>query len=341
MDEKIAAIDLDLAGWTLLIADMGQKSFRAAQIFAWIWKRGVHDVNEMTDLSKPLREELADRLDWSFPTIEKEERSKDGSRKFLFSMRSGTTVECAVLKQNDRMTACVSSQAGCPIGCPFCRTGQSGFERDLSAGEIASQFVVMERVLGRPINSMVMMGMGEPLLNEKNVFGAIALLNDAKGRALGIRHITVSTAGIVPAIVRMADRDLVPRLAISLHAPYDDLRDEMVPCNSAHPIAELIGAIRSFQEKTGDRVTIEYSLFDGLNDGVEHARKLVGILKGLKVFVNLIPGNAVPGYQTSKPQSVLRFQSVLKSAGIESELRTPKGADINAACGQLKLASKR
>ncbi|MDL2263718.1 23S rRNA (adenine(2503)-C(2))-methyltransferase RlmN [Synergistaceae bacterium OttesenSCG-928-I11] len=337
---KEFALEKNRAEWGDLFERIGQPAYRAAQICAWLWKRGVWDPSEMTDFGKPLREQLAELVDFTYPQISKEDRSKDGTRKFLLTMRDGVQVEAALLKQEDRLTACISTQAGCPVGCPFCQTGASGFERNLTKGEIAGQLIVMERHIGRPINNLVLMGMGEPFLNLDAVFGAIQMLNDPKMRELGIRHITISTAGIVPGIQRMAESGLGARLAVSLHATNDELRDELVPCNTSHPLSELLDALRDYQERTGDRITIEYALFKGVNDTLVHARELVRILRGLHVYVNLIPGNKnIAGYETSSPESVLRFQSVLKSAGFESEIRTPRGLDIDAACGQLKSAA--
>lgn len=336
-----SAIELDLAGWGEFFEEMGEPRYRAAQLCAWLWKRGVWDPAEMTDLSKALREKLTGEVAFDLPKIVKTERSKDGTKKFLVELAGGTLVECALIKQGGRLSACLSTQAGCPVGCPFCATGASGFERSLTRGEIASQFIAMERAAGKPVSSIVLMGMGEPLMNADAVFGAIAMLNDAKLRGLGIRHITLSTAGVAPGIRRMADEKVGVRLAVSLHAADDELRDRLVPCNSLYPLAELFDALSYYQRATGDRITIEYSLFKDVNDSVEHARKLVARLRGLHVYVNLIAGNDAPPYHTSPPENVLRFQSVLTSAGFESEIRAPRGRDINAACGQLRLKAAR
>lgn len=324
--------------WVPRLAELGQPSYRAGQLCNWIWKRGVFDVESMTDFSKAFREKLGELLDFRIPEIVREERSKtDGTKKFLIQMADGVKVETALLKQGDRLTACLSTQAGCAIGCPFCVTGSSGFERNLSAGEIAGQFIVMEKHLGREINNIVLMGMGEPLLNGEAVFKAIRMLNDPKMRGLGIRHITLSTAGIVPGIQALAASGLGIRLAVSLHASEDELRDELVPCNTNYPLEELMQALRDYQQMTGDRITIEYALFKDKNDTLDHARKLVRLLHGLHVYVNLIPANENKGgFERSKPETVLRFQSVLKSAGFESEIRVERGGDIKASCGQLK-----
>lgn len=328
--------------WVLWLGGLGQPSYRAGQLCGWIWKRGVSDVDAMTDFSKAFRETLRERLDFRIPEIVREERSKaDGTRKFLIQLTDGVKVETALLKQGDRLTACLSTQAGCAIGCPFCATGSSGFERNLSAGEIAGQFIAMEKHLGREINNVVLMGMGEPLLNTEAVLRAIRMLNDPKMRGLGIRHITLSTAGIVPGIQELAASGLGVRLAVSLHAPEDELRDELVPCNTNYPLEDLMSALRDYQRTTGDRVTIEYALFKGKNDSLEHARKLVRLLHGLHVFVNLIPASENRGgFERSLPEKILRFQSVLKSAGFESEIRVERGGEINASCGQLRTKAE-
>lgn len=324
--------------WISWFAEQRQPSYRAGQFCNWIWKRGVFEAEGMTDFGKPLREQLGQLLDFRVPEIAREERSRaDGTRKFLIRMTDGLEVETALLKQGDRLTACLSTQVGCPIGCPFCATGSGGFERNLTAGEIAGQFLVMEKHLGREVNNVVLMGMGEPLLNTEAVFRAIQMLNDPKMRGLGIRHFTLSTAGIVPGIRALAASGLGVRLAVSLHAAEEELRDELVPCNTNYPIEELMQALKDYQTATGDRITIEYALFKDRNDTLEHARKLVRLLHGLHVYINLIPANENKGgFQRSTPEAVLKFQSVLKSAGFESEIRVERGGDIRAACGQLK-----
>jgi 23S rRNA (adenine2503-C2)-methyltransferase len=336
-EAKRWAFDLGFDGWAEFFASQGQPSYRAGQICAWLWKRRVFDPEGMTDFGKELRASLAASLDFSLPEVVRSERAKDGTRKFLLEMRDGARVETALIKQGDRLTACLSTQAGCPIGCPFCATGTSGFDRNLTSGEIAAQFAVMEQSVERDIQNAVLMGMGEPFLNTEAVLGAVRALNHPKMRGLGVRHITVSTAGIVPGIEALAASGLGVRLAVSLHAPDDALRDEMVPCNTSYPLKALVAAMKDYQEKTGDRLTIEYALFKKKNDTLEHARRLVRLLHGLHAFINLIPANDnLNGYERSAADDTLRFQSVLKSAGFETEIRVEHGSDISAACGQLK-----
>jgi 23S rRNA (adenine2503-C2)-methyltransferase len=336
---KIYALDLTHDEWVSWLAkELNQPKFRAGQICQWLWQKHTFDADEMTNLSLPLRELLKERVDFSAPILITEQRSKlDGTRKYLWQLRDGETIESVLLKQGDRLTACISTQVGCPLQCSFCATGLSGFVRNLSSGEIAGQFLAMEKIVEREINNVVYMGMGEPFLNTDNVLLSVRMLNDEQLRNLGIRHITISTSGIVPGIEALADSGLGVRLAISLHAAEDELRSKLMPVNQTYPLAELREAMTGYQEQTGDRLTIEYALFGGVNDSVEQARQLIRFLKGIHVFVNLIPYNSVDGrYEKPQPEDVLRFRSVLETAGFECELRQEQGADIDAACGQLR-----
>jgi 23S rRNA (adenine2503-C2)-methyltransferase len=336
------AIEKNYDEWVNYFASIGEMPYRAVQMCKWLWTRGVFDAGGMTDFSKVLREKMSLEIDFSFPEICERSKSKDGTEKFLIKMPDGTTVETALLRAGSRLTACISVQAGCPVGCPFCATGTAGFERDLTAGEIAGQFIAIERAAGRTLNNVVFMGMGEPFLNTEATLGAVRMLNSPKMRGLGIRHITISTAGIIPGIEALASSGLGVRLAVSLHAARDELRSELVPCNSKYPLKNLIGALRDYQRATGDRITIEYALFRGRNDSLENARELARLLHGLHSYINLIPGNENGlGYECSDPKDILRFQSVLESAGFESEIRTSRGGEVNAACGQLKNSSVR
>ncbi len=334
---KLYALDMNKTEWTELLEKLGQPKFRADQLLQWMWEKHVFDVEEMTNLSKALREQLPEEVDFGAPLLVREQRSKDGTRKFLWQLRDGSTVESVLLKSGARLTACISTQVGCPLGCTFCATGLSGFVRNLSSGEIAGQFLAMEAQLGREISNIVYMGMGEPMLNKDEVFKSVRMLNDEKLRNIGIRRITISTSGIIPGIQALADEGLGTRLAVSLHAVDDELRSRLMPVNERFPLAELREAIKDYQEKTGDRVSIEYTLFGGVNDSVEHARALVRFLKGIHVFINLIPFNAVDErYDMPEAKDILKFKKVLDTAGFENELRREQGADIDAACGQLR-----
>ncbi|MDR3355330.1 MAG: 23S rRNA (adenine(2503)-C(2))-methyltransferase RlmN, partial [Synergistaceae bacterium] len=268
------AFDISYDDWLSIFGEIGQPSYRAGQICGWLWRRGAADPSEMTDFSKALRERLAAMFDFTPPSIEGESRADDGTRKFVLRLSDGEEIETAVLKQGDRITACLSTQVGCPVSCPFCATGAGGFERSMSCGEIASQLVVIEKFLGREANNVVFMGMGEPFLNTDATLGAVRVLNNPKMRGLGIRHMTISTAGVIPGIKALAESGLGVRLAVSLHAASDDLRDELVPCNTSYPLGELIPALREYQTTTGDRITIEYAMFRGKHDSLDHARSL-------------------------------------------------------------------
>ncbi|MDO5562436.1 MAG: 23S rRNA (adenine(2503)-C(2))-methyltransferase RlmN [Synergistaceae bacterium] len=339
MSEKIYALDLNNEEWIKWLAEeLRQPKFRADQICQWMWQKKVFDAEEMTNLSLPLRELLTQRVEFSAPELVNEQHSKlDGTRKYLWKLRDGNTVESVLLRQNDRLTACISTQVGCPLQCTFCATGLSGFVRNLSAGEIAGQFLAMEKNLDREINNIVYMGMGEPFLNTENVLKSVRMLNDPKMRNLGIRHMTISTSGVIPGINELAESGLGVRLAVSLHAADNDLRSRLMPVNQTYPLAELRDAMQTYQKKTGDRITIEYALFGGVNDGVEQARGLVRFLKGIHVYVNLIPFNAVDDrYERPKAEDILRFRSILTTAGFENEIRQEQGSDIDAACGQLR-----
>ena len=339
MTEKIYALDLNNEEWaTWLTEELRQPKFRADQICQWLWQKRVFDTEEMTNLSVPLREQLSERVDFAAPALMNEQRSAiDGTRKYLWQLRDGHTVESVLLRQNERLTACISTQVGCPLQCTFCATGLSGYVRNLSAGEIAGQFLAMEKSLDREINNVVYMGMGEPFLNTDAVLKSIRLLNSPKLRNLGIRHITVSTSGVIPGIMALAQSGLGVRLAVSLHAADDELRSMLMPVNQTFPVSELRKAMQEYQAATGDRITIEYALFGGVNDGILQARELVRYLKGIHVFINLIPFNSVDGrYDKPKAEDILKFRTVLTTAGFEAEIRSEQGADIDAACGQLR-----
>lgn len=338
MADKIYAPDMDFGEWKEYTEkELGEPAYRAGQICQWIWQKRADSPEDMTNLSKQLRDKLAEKLDFAFPQLAREQKSADGTRKFLWKLRDGESVESVLMKQGDRLTACISTQVGCPLQCTFCATGLSGFVRNLSAGEIAGQVAAIEKKIGREINNVVYMGMGEPFLNTEAVLKSIRMLNDPKLRNLGIRHITVSTSGVIHGIRALAESGLGVRLAISLHAADGELRSMIMPVNNSYPVEELREALVDYQETTGDRITIEYALFGGVNDSVERARELVRFLRGIHVYVNLIPCNSVEGrYAKPEAEDVLRFKSVLQTAGFECEIRAEQGADIDAACGQLR-----
>lgn len=338
MTDKIYAPDMDFGEWKeYMERELGEPAYRAGQVCQWIWQKRADDAEEMTNLSKPLREKLAAKLDFAFPQLAREQRSADGTRKFLWKLRDGESVESVLMKQGDRLTACISTQVGCPLQCTFCATGLSGFVRNLTAGEIAGQVAAIEKKIGRDVNNVVYMGMGEPFLNTDAVLKSVRMLNAPKMRGLGIRHITISTSGVIPGILALAESGLGARLAVSLHAADGELRGQLMPVNNSYPVEQLREALVEYQETTGDRITIEYALLGGVNDGVTHARELVRYLRGIHAYVNLIPFNAVEGrYAKPEAEDALRFKSVLQTAGFECEIRAEQGADIDAACGQLR-----
>jgi 23S rRNA (adenine2503-C2)-methyltransferase len=337
---RIQALELDYDEWVRELQERwGQPRYRADQICAWIHKRKVFNPAEWTDLSKTLREQLMAELVVAPPRMIREDISeKDGTRKYLWMLADGETLETVLLNHGNRATACLSTQVGCALGCTFCATGRGGFTRNMTAGEIVGQFLAMEARLGKDIGNIVFMGMGEPLLNLDNVIRAVEMLNHPRMRELGIRHMTISTAGITEGIDRLAELNLGVGLSVSLHAPTDELRSRLMPVNRRIPLARLMESLRSYQEKTGDRVTFEYLLIRDVNDNSDQAYELGMLLEDFKCFVNLIPYNPVEGlpYRRSTPGRVKEFRKILDTLGIENEARVEKGTDIDAACGQLR-----
>jgi 23S rRNA (adenine2503-C2)-methyltransferase len=337
------ALSLSYEEWQAWAADVWKEPrFRADQICRWIYAQKNFDPHAMTNLSKTLRDKFLNTLPIEAPLQVGERTSKDGTRKYLWQMTDGRRVESVLLDHGGHTTACLSSQAGCPLACAFCATGQAGYERDLTTGEIVGQFLAMEQRLGRDINNAVFMGMGEPLLNEANVFKSIRALNHPKMRNLGGRHITVSTAGIVAGIRDLADFEVPVRLSVSLHAPNDALRDKLMPLNRRHPLSALIEALRHYKHRTGERITVEYILIGGVNDDPQLAFEMAALLDGLGVYVNLIPYNpvlnaagAASGWKRSPDARIKAFCAALSELSIEFEVRREKGSDISAACGQL------
>lgn len=338
MNEPLNALDLSYEEWIDACMNRWElPKYRADQLCQWIYEKKVFSVHEMTNLSKDLRERLAYELMILPPISVAEETSKDGTRKFLWQLYDGERIETVLLTHGNHTTACLSTQAGCPLKCSFCATGQSGFARDLTAGEIVGQLLAMEKRLGTNIANVVFMGMGEPLLNRQALFKAISILNSPRMRNMGARHITVSTSGIVPGILELADFSVPVRLSVSLHAPNDSLRNRLMPINKKHPLGPLMEALKVYQQKTGERITIEYVMIRNVNDEPEHAYETAALLSGLSVYVNLIPYNpVVDDYQRSNPERIKIFSAALARLGIENEVRREKGTDINAACGQLR-----
>ena len=344
IDKKPNLLDLDREGLEHYFRTIGEKSFRASQIMQWIHQKAVTDFQQMSNLSRSLREHLQQSTLIQAPRVVYDSTSNDGTRKWLIQLDDGNRIETVYIPEPDRGTLCVSSQVGCALDCSFCSTGRGGFNRNLTTAEIISQvwlamhLIDEERKPGRKVTNVVLMGMGEPLLNFDNVVRAVRIMMDDFAYGLSKRRVTISTAGVVPAIDRLGDL-LDMRLAVSLHAPNDELRDSLVPLNRKYPIAELMAACRRFIDKqtTRSRITFEYVLLDGVNDSEQHARQLIKRIKGIPTLVNLIPFNPFSGsgYKTSSRARIQRFYTLLTDSGITTIVRRTRGEDIDAACGQL------
>lgn len=318
---------------------LGEKPFRARQIFEWVYKRRVEDFSLMLNISKEFRTRLSECFTFEHLTAHTIQRSKrDQTAKYLFECRDGQKVESVFLPHEGRNTACLSTQVGCAMGCAFCATGDSGFGRNLSPGEIVAQIHGMEADQGAEIHNLVLMGMGEPLHNWENVREALSALLDSAGRNFGPRKVTLSTCGVVPGIDLLRESGLKPRLAVSLHAAEDAVRAQLMPVNRRWPLKELMRAVRDYQQATGLQVTFEYALFKGINDSTDQAHLVATLLKGLEAKVNLIPCNPIAGLPFESPdfETVVAFQDTLKARGLVAMVRTEKGGDIDAACGQLR-----
>lgn len=319
-------------------ATLGEKPYRARQIMRWVYQRNARSFDEMTDLSLKLRERLGLLAELATPPVLRHEQSADGTRKWLLDVGGGQAVETVFIPEPNRGTLCISSQAGCALDCAFCATGRQGFNRNLTIAEILGQVVHARReVAPLEITNIVFMGMGEPLANYRNVVPVAKLLLDDHAFGLSRRRVTISTAGLVPQIRKLAV-DCNTALAVSLHAPTNELRDRIVPINRIHPIAELLDACWRYAEALASRqITFEYVMLDRVNDGLAEARELVRLLRNRPAKVNLIPFNPFPGsgFECSSPEAIDRFWQTLRSAGIVVTIRRPRGDDIAAACGQL------
>ncbi len=336
------AMDKDLKNKTpgeieQLVVDLGQKKYQAKYIFSFIHSLDAHDISQITPLGKNFRKQLIDKGYYisRLHTV-KTFNDPDGTIKYLFELSDGCRIETVLLSDDERKTLCVSTQVGCAMNCVFCATGKLKFRRNLTAAEIVDQVNVVQSS-GSKINNVVFMGMGEPMENYDSVIKAVRILNHPQGKNIGIRHLTVSTCGIVPGILKLAEENIHPRLAISLNAPTDVLRSKLMPINKKYTLAKLLKAVIAYQNKTQQRVTFEYILIKGLNDTVLYAQMLVKLLKGLKYNINLIEYNPYPGCKlaASGRTTMKRFAAVLDNAGIENTIRLKKGQHINAACGQL------
>jgi len=336
-------LDFDAEGLAAWFAGQGEKPFRARQVLRWMHRFGQNDFDAMTDIAKSLRDKLKAESLVAAPAIVSDRLSDDGTRKFLFDVGGGNAVETVFIPEDDRGTLCISTQAGCALDCAFCSTGKQGFNRNLTTAEIVGQLWQVNRALGvdpkgdRIVSNVVLMGMGEPLANFENTVAALRLFLDDNAYGLSRRRVTVSTSGLVPVMDRL--RDACPvALAVSLHAPNDRLRDELVPINRKYPLAELMAACERYLEKAPrDFVTFEYVMLDGVNDSDAHARELLALTRQVPCKFNLIPFNPFPrsSFRRSPAERVRRFADILIGAGIVTTTRKTRGDDIDAACGQL------
>jgi len=337
MSDKVNLLDLDCAELEQWFQARGHKAFHARQVFKWIHKHGVIDFDAMTDLGKKLRAELHELAEVRPPHIILEQPSSDGTRKWLLELGCGNRVESVYIPDGERTTLCVSSQVGCALDCGFCSTAKQGFNRNLSPGEIIGQVWLATRLLDKPLTNVVLMGMGEPLANLDAVLTATRVFQDDLAYGLSKYRVTISTAGIVPAL-RELRRHSDISLAVSLHAPNNELRDMLVPINRKYPLEELIPACREFiADDKRRKVTFEYVMLDGVNDSDRHAKQLIRLLEGTPSKMNLIPFNPFPGtdYRPSPPERIEAFRQRLMKAGLISITRKTRGSDIDAACGQL------
>lgn len=320
------------------LTGLGQQAFRAKQVFKWL-HQGVESFDDMTNLSKQMRGLLQDNFLLTKPRIVKKQVSQyDGTVKYLWKLHDGSLIESVLMQYEHGNTACVSSQVGCRMGCRFCASGIGGLVRNLSAGEILDQVLFMQKDTGRKVNNIVLMGTGEPLDNYENVLRFIRLLGDENGLNIGQRHISLSTCGLAEQIDRLAEEKLQITLSISLHSPDNESRNEIMPVNRRYPIERLLTSCRRYFDKTGRRISYEYTMIDGVSDRKWQAEKLAALLKGRPSHVNLIPLNAVAesGLKRSSKENISRFQRILEQYGVTATVRRRLGPDIDAACGQLR-----
>jgi 23S rRNA (adenine2503-C2)-methyltransferase len=337
--------ELDLAELEALFAKQGHPRFHARQVFRWIWRRGVTDFAQMTDLSRTLRKTLADQFAVTTPEIARRDFSEDGTQKFALRLADGKQIESVFIPDTPAQTFCISTQVGCAMGCAFCLTGKMGLVRHLTAGEIAGQVRVLAHALefgDEPFN-IVLMGMGEPLHNYEATMKALRMLNDEQGLSIGPRRVTLSTVGLVPMLDKLAQEELMPNLAISLHATTEEQRAAIVPPAKKYSLHDILDACRRFPLKKRSRITFEYVLLEGVNDSPEDARRLAKLLAGIKAKVNLIPLNAAAGIPFDRPsdERVDAFAQVLADRHINVSVRKSRGRDIRAACGQLIVEGQK
>ena len=344
--KKTSIYSLELHEIKEWLVTNGEKSFRAEQIFDWLYKKRITTFEDMNNLSKSLRDKLSENFQITTLKTVIKQTSSDGTIKFLFELHDGYSIETVLMRHDYGNSVCVTTQVGCRIGCTFCASTLGGLKRHLVAGEIVSQVVTVQQALDETderVSSVVIMGIGEPFDNYDNMMSFLKIINHDKGLNIGARHITVSTSGIVPKIYQFADEDMQINFAISLHAPNTEIRSRLMPINRAYKLDDLMKSVRYYIDKTGRRISFEYGLFGGVNDSVEHAEELADLLKGLKCHVNLIPVNYVPerDYVRTPKDKIFAFEKALKNRGINVTIRREQGHDIDAACGQLRAKERK
>lgn len=341
---SIYSLQLDeLKDW---LVENNEKAFRAEQIFDWLYKKRVSSFEDMTNLSKSLRDLLSGHFTVTTLKTLIQQTSSDGTIKFLFELHDGFSIETVLMRHEYGNSICVTTQVGCRIGCTFCASTLGGLKRNLEAGEIVSQVVKVQQALDETderVSSVVIMGIGEPFDNYDSMMSFLRIINHDKGLNIGARHITVSTSGIIPKIYQFADESMQINFAISLHAPNTEIRSRLMPINKAYKLPDLMKAVQYYIEKTGRRVSFEYGLFGGVNDQVEHAEELAKLVKGVKCHINLIPVNYVPerDYVRTPKDQIFAFEKTLKKHGVNVTIRREQGHDIDAACGQLRAKERK
>jgi len=346
IEEKTSIYSLRLEELQQWLKENNEKPFRAGQIFDWLYKKRISSFDEMTNLSKGLRDKLGENFVLTTLKTIIQQTSSDGTIKFLFELKDGVSIETVLMRHDYGNSVCVTTQVGCRIGCTFCASTLGGLKRNLEAGEIVAQVVKVQQALDETeerVSSIVIMGIGEPFDNYDNMLSFLKICNSEQGLNIGARHITVSTSGIIPKIYQFADENMQINFAISLHAPNTEIRSRLMPINRAYKLPDLMEAVRYYIDKTGRRVSFEYGLFGGVNDRVEHAEELARLIKGIKCHVNLIPVNYVPerDYVRTPRHQIFEFEKTLKKHGVNVTIRREHGHDIDAACGQLRAKERK
>jgi len=328
-------MDLSISDLENYFISIGEKKFKAIQVFEWLYIHKERDINNFTNLKKELRDKLLKDFNLDFITIK---RKEEGHlvKKYLFELSDNNYVEAVLMDHDYGLSVCVSSQVGCNMGCKFCESGRLKKIRNLETHEMVEQIILIEEDIGKKIQSVVVMGIGEPFDNYDNVINFVRVINHAKGLGIGARHITISTCGIVPKIKEFSNLELQVNLALSLHAPNDEIRNKIMPVNKAYNISEVLQAIKAYISKTNRRVTIEYVMLNMVNDSIENAKELAKLLKGMNVYVNLIPYNETNNIDFKKSERIKEFKDTLLNCGINATVRREFGGNISAACGQLR-----